>query len=92
MIIGANHLRKDAVGHAGDVEDVSNAVEYGFQEGCNFSAPEGTTIVGGILFRLVVGEFKWRAIGNGDSIFEGDLMKRRDKFIGFVIAWFYGGR
>ena len=75
------------------VEDVSNVVECGFQEVCNFSAPGDTTIVGGILSHPVVGEFKWKAIGNGDRIFEGDLMKRKDKFIGVTfIDRFYGGR
>jgi hypothetical protein len=74
VVIGANHLnhlRKDALGHAGDVEDMFNVVECGFQEVCNFSAPGDTTIVGGILSHPVVGEFKWKAIGNGDRIFEG---------------------
>ena len=87
MVIGVDHRRKDAVNHAGDAGDVSNVVEYGFREDCNFSVREGTTIVGGILFHRVVGEFKWRAIGNGDSIFEGcsvrgwirDIKKRYER-------------
>ena len=55
---------------------MSNAVKYGFQEDCSFSAQRGSIIVGIILSHLVAGEFKWKAIGNGDRVFEGDLMKR----------------
>ena len=40
-------------------------------EECNFSEPGDTTFVGGFLFHPVVGEFKWKAIGNGDRVFEG---------------------
>jgi len=75
VVIGVNRRRKDAVGHAGYAGDMFSVVEYGFQEGCDFSAREGTTIAGGILFHRVVGEFKWKDIGNGDNIFEGCLVR-----------------